>query len=77
MKSLTVFLILVLMATSVFALANTYVEPESDSLELNLSGVIKDEAGKISVAKLLGGLVLSFLLVSEVFIIIRNKKKRS
>ncbi len=68
----TAFIIL-LVLLSVFAFAD---DVQEESSKFNLSGFVKGEGANMSFAKILGAIVLAFLLIS-VTVFIKNKKKKS
>ena len=73
MRLIAVMLLLVLLSS--FTLAEESA-PKNDSLSLdfNFSKFIKSEGAEVSVAKILGGIVLAFLLISGVYFYKKRKK---
>ena len=74
MKIIRIILLFILLSS--FVLAETPEYPQNYSLDLkfNFTNFMENQKGEISAAKVLGGLVLAFLLISEVYFI---RKKRN
>ena len=70
-------LIILFFLLSSFAIAENPAYPENYSLDVkfNFSSFLKDQGSEVSIAKIIGGLVLAFLLISGVYFQVRKKKK--
>jgi hypothetical protein len=71
-------IILIILILSFTALSQKETEKNSSKfLDLNISGVIKDEGTNISNAKIIGLLILGFLLISGIYSFKKNKKSKN
>ncbi len=67
MKLLPLMLIFILLSFPVLA--------EDSDAEFNMSGFVKDQGNNLSFAKILGAIVLAFLLISGILFYKKRKKK--
>jgi len=72
-----VYFFILLVFLSSFALADAAGYPENYSLDIdfNFSSFVKSEGDNISFAKIIGGLVLAFLLISGIYVFKKRKSK--
>ena len=58
---------ILLCATVVFAEETTQQQSISSNLSFNFTNFVEQEGKDISIAKIIGGIVLVFLLISEIY----------